>query len=101
MLTELGHCDRLKIHVNPSKIYVNPGIKVHSNDSFSEATAPLILKIYMQHDKAAGLQKNKFRLLGNQKWPLLLKIAKPLKSTFPPEPFDMFVKKLDRALVAP
>ena len=25
-LTELGHSDRLKIHVNPSKIYVNPGI---------------------------------------------------------------------------
>ena len=26
MSTELGHRDRLKIHVNPSKIYVNPGI---------------------------------------------------------------------------
>ena len=26
LLIELGDSDRLKIHVNPSKIYVNPGI---------------------------------------------------------------------------
>ena len=26
LLTELGDSDRLKILVNPSKIYVNPGI---------------------------------------------------------------------------
>ena len=26
MLTEVGHSDRLKIHVNTSKFYVNPGI---------------------------------------------------------------------------
>ena len=26
LLTELGDSDCLKIHVNPSKIYVNPGI---------------------------------------------------------------------------
>ena len=58
MLTESGHSDRLKIHVNPSKINVNPGIYVHSNDLFSETTAPMILKFHMQHDKAAGLQKN-------------------------------------------
>ena len=25
-ITELGHSDFLKINVNPSKIYVNPGI---------------------------------------------------------------------------
>ena len=25
-IAELGHSDHLKIHVNPSKIYVNPGI---------------------------------------------------------------------------
>ena len=31
-IAELAHSDRLKIQVNPSKIYVNPGIKVHSND---------------------------------------------------------------------
>ena len=43
----------------------------------------MILKFHMQHDKAAGLQqKIKFRLLGNQIWPLLQKIAKPLKSVF-------------------
>ena len=26
LLTELGDSDRLKIHINPSKIYINPGI---------------------------------------------------------------------------
>ena len=26
IVTELGHSGRLKIYVNPSKIYVNPGI---------------------------------------------------------------------------
>ena len=26
IITELGHSDRLKIYVNPSKIYVNPGM---------------------------------------------------------------------------
>ena len=26
LLTELGHSDCFKIHINPSKIYVNPGI---------------------------------------------------------------------------
>ena len=61
MLTELGHSDCLKIHVNPSKIYINPGIEVHSNDLFFETTAFMIFKLYMQHDKAAALQKNKFR----------------------------------------
>ena len=61
MLTELGHSDHLKIHVKPSIIHVNPGIKVHSNDLFSETIAPMILKFHMQHDKAAGLQKNKIQ----------------------------------------
>ena len=57
MLTELGHSDRLKIHVNPCKISVNSGILVHSIDLVSETTAPMIPKFHMQHDKAAALQK--------------------------------------------
>ena len=61
LLTELGHSDNLEIQFNPSKIYVNPGIKVHSNDLFSETTAPMILEFHMRHDKAAGLQKNKIQ----------------------------------------
>ena len=61
LLTELGDSDRLKIHINPSKIYINPGIKVHSHDLFSKTTAPMILKFHMQHDKAAGLQKSKIQ----------------------------------------
>ena len=57
MLTELGHSDCLKIHFNPSKIYINPGTEVHSNDLFFETTAFMIFKLYMQHDRAAALQK--------------------------------------------
>ena len=40
----------LKSYVNLSKIYVDPGIKVHSNDLFSEITASMVLKFHMQHD---------------------------------------------------
>ena len=58
IIIELGHSEILKIYVNPSKIYVSPGIQVHSNDFFSETTAPMVLKFHMQHDKAAGLQND-------------------------------------------
>ena len=84
----LGHSDHLKIYVNHSKIYVDPGIEVHSNDIFSKSTAPMVLKFYMQHDKSFRMIK--FWLVGNQKWLLLLKIAKPLKSTFSLESLDIF-----------
>ena len=50
----------------------------------------MVLKFYMQHDKAAGLQNDKIKAGQESVWPLLLKIAKPLKSTFPPEPVDIF-----------
>ena len=51
----------MKNHVNPSKIYINSGILVHLSDLFSEIPAPMILKFHMQHDKAAGPQKNKIQ----------------------------------------
>ena len=56
---ELSHNGRLKIYIDPKKIYVNPGIQVHSNDLFSETTAPMVLKFHMQDDKALGLQNDK------------------------------------------
>ena len=56
--TELGHSEGLKIYFNPSKIYVNPRIYIHSNDLFSETTSPMVLKFPMQPDKAAGLQND-------------------------------------------
>ena len=89
-LTELGHSEGLKIYVNPSKIYVNPGIYVHSNDLFSETTAPMVLNFHMQHDKAAGLQNDQIPAGWESRWLLLLKIAKPLKSNFLPEPLNIF-----------
>ena len=57
-MAELGHNGRLKIYIDPSQIYVNPGIEVHSNDLFSETPAPMVLKFHMQHDKAAGLKND-------------------------------------------
>ena len=48
----------------------------------------MTLKFHMQHDKAGGLQKNKIQAA--REGLLLLKIAKPLKSTFLPEPLDIF-----------
>ena len=50
----------------------------------------MVLKFLMQHDKAAGRQNDKIQAGGESIWPLLLKIAKPLKSTFLPEPLNIF-----------
>ena len=50
----------------------------------------MVLKFHMQHDKAAGLQKNKISAVRESNMAAVAKIAKPLKSTFPPEPFDIF-----------
>ena len=58
----------------------------------------MILKFHMQHDKAAGLQKNKIQAARESD---MAKNTKPLKSTFPPKPLDILAKILYRALVAP
>ena len=50
----------------------------------------MILKFHMQHDKAAGLQKNNGQAPRESNKAAVAKIAKPLKSTFPPEPLDIF-----------
>ena len=51
----------------------------------------MVLKFHMQHDKAAGLQNDRIQAGWESIWPLLLKIAKPLKSTFPNEPLQIYV----------
>ena len=81
-ITELGHSDRLKIHVNPSKFTSTLAIKFIQNDLLSKVTAPMGLKFDLQHYKAAGLQNDKIQAGRDQTWPLLLKIAKPQNSTF-------------------
>ena len=48
----------------------------------------MVIKFHMQHDKDAGLQNDKIQAGRESIWPLLLKIAKPLKSSFPPEPLN-------------
>ena len=53
-ISELGHSDHLK-NVRSSKINVDPGSLVHSNDLFSKITAPMFLKFHMQDDKVAWL----------------------------------------------
>ena len=62
-MAELGHSDRLKMYVDPSKIYVD----VHSNDLFSETTPSVILKFHMQHDQAARLQSDQIQALRKSK----------------------------------
>ena len=51
----------------------------------------MILKFHLKHDKAAGLQKNKIQAARESNKAAVAKLAKPLKSTFPPEPLDIFV----------
>ena len=82
---ELG---QRQIYVNPSKIYINPAFK--SIQITYKTTAHVVLKFHMQQTRLQGFRMIKFRVVGNQRWPLLLKLAKPLKSTFPPEPLDIF-----------
>ena len=53
-----------------------------ANDLFSETTAPMVLKFHVLHGKAAGLPNAKIQAGQESIWPLLLKIAKPLRSTF-------------------
>ena len=48
----------------------------HSNDFFSETTAPMVIKFHMQHNKAAGLQNDEIQASRESKWLLLLKIAR-------------------------
>ena len=50
----------------------------------------MVLKFHMQHDKAAGLQNDKIQASRESMWPLLLKIAKLLKSTFRPKSLNIF-----------
>ena len=44
IIAELGHSDCLKVYVDPSKNSVDPSIQVHSNDLFSEITAPMVFQ---------------------------------------------------------
>ena len=50
----------------------------------------MVLKFHMQHDMAAGLQNDKIHAGRESIWPLLVKIAKSLKSNFPFEPLNIF-----------
>ena len=50
----------------------------------------MILEFHMQHDKAAGLQKNKIQTARESNMAAVAKIANSLKSFFPPEPHDIF-----------
>ena len=50
----------------------------------------MVLEYHMLHDKAAGLRNDKIQAGRESIWPLLLEISKQLKSTFPPEPLNIF-----------
>ena len=74
--------------VFPFTIYVDPGFEVHLNDFFSETTAPMNLKFHMI--RLQSFRPVKVSLVENPKWPQILKIAKPIKSTFSPEWLGIF-----------
>ena len=57
----------MKIYVNPSEIYVEPGISVHSNDLFSQSSAPLDLKFKSKTKLQGGFSMTKFSLVENKK----------------------------------
>ena len=90
MFTELGHSDRLNIYVNPSKIYINPACKSIQMTDSQKPLHPWSSNYTCSMTRLQGFRMIIFRLVRNQIWPLLLKIAKPLKSTFTPEQLDIF-----------
>lgn len=57
-VAEIGQSDSLKIYVDRSKFYVDPGNLFFSNDLFSETTASMVLKFHIQYDQAAGIQND-------------------------------------------
>ena len=61
----------------------------------------MILRFHMQHDKAAGLQKNKSQAARKSNKAAVAKITKPLKSAFLLNHLIYLAKILYRALVAP
>ena len=62
----------------------------YSNIFFYKTISPTVLKFYMEHDLAPGSQNYKLGQVEYTRWPPLLKIAKITKSTFSPEPLDIF-----------
>ena len=52
-MAELGNND------DPSKIYISPGILVHSDDLFSETTVSMLFKFHVQHDSPQGFKNDK------------------------------------------
>ena len=54
----------------------------------------MVLNFHMRHGKAAGLQNDKIQAGRESNMAAVAKNSKPLKSTFPPEPLDIFGKKI-------
>ena len=62
----------------------------YSNIFFYKTIAPTVLKFYVEHDLAPGFQNYKIGSGGISKMAAITKIAKKTKSTFSPEPLDIF-----------
>ena len=45
----------------------------------------MVLKFHMQPAQTAGLKNGKFSFAADQRWPLIVKMAKSIQSTFSPE----------------
>ena len=59
-----------------------PWLSVHLNDLFAETTASRISNFTCSMIRLQGFGPVKVSLVENPRWPPILKIAKPLKSTF-------------------
>ena len=63
---------------------------------FSKTTEAIVVKFHLKYDQTPGFQNYKFGLgIKNPRCPPLLKIAKPSKSTFSPEPLNIIGYKFD------
>ena len=62
----------------------------YSNIFFYKIIAPTVLKFYMKHELLPGSQNNKIGSGRISKMAAITKIAKKTKSTFSPEPLDIF-----------
>ena len=62
----------------------------YSNIFFYKTVAPTVLKFYMEHDLPPGSQNYKIGLGRISKMAAITKVAKITKSTFSPEPQNIF-----------
>ena len=62
---------------------------------FSKTTEAIVVKFHLKYDQTPGFQNYKFGIGQESKMAAVLKIAKPSKSIFSPEPLYIIGYKFD------